>query len=705
MRLSHLTVSNYRGLRELSVPLSRFGCLIGRNNAGKSTVLQAVALFFSGTRLTKNDFFDESNPIRIAISFCGISQDDLGRLASEHREKIEKVVTEGNLTLVRYYGTDGKSRLRVVSLLPKDCRFQDEAVATLLKGKRKSNDVISAVEAEFPELIGKLDSSANQTKAREAIQHLADTLPVESKDITDADLPTGIDSSIANFLPECIYIPAVKNLSDDIKTSQTTTFGKILGILLEAVEPKLGDVAKLFQDLHSKFNLVESSDGRVTDNRLDEVRQIENTVQSLVRESFSDVSLEIKIPPPELRTILSSAQIMVDDGVYGSIDSKGDGLRRAVVFAVLRAYVQLSQPGGISSAAVTHRPGSHVLLFEEPEIYLHPSAQHTLFDALRVFSERNHVLISTHSPTFFGPSTTDNFIRLTKCHDPSIAEKPFTVACRVDMDDMKEKDRFQLICFENNNAAFFFDTVVLVEGDSDFIVFPHIARLVNPKWESAQAGIRFARIGGKGSIRRYRQFFARFGVTVVVITDLDILTKDFDQVEPDPQLTERHSRLIQLVDQVLGDTGKPEPASRSIQDAHASGDLRSLWRRVRNVRQRIADGNATHEDLEQAVENFFSWEKRHLRLEVIRESKDATILATKRDILARLRKQGIIVLEKGSLESYYPDSIEGHDKPTKAQDFCRKVTTRDAVLALCNEMEHESGSRKEFELLCDCLCG
>jgi len=272
------------------------------------------------------------------------------------------------------------------------------------------------------------------------------------------------------------------------------------------------------------------------------------------------------------------------------------------------------------------------------------------------------------------------------------------------MADVKEKDRFQLICFENNNAAFFYDTVVLVEGDSDFIVFPHIARLVDPKWESAQAAVRFARIGGKTSIRRYRQFFARFGVSVVVITDLDILTKDFDQLEPDGELVECHSKLIQLVDQMLGDTSTVEPANKGIQDAHASGDVRSLWRRVRLVRKGILEGSATHEDLEHAVEEFFAWEKKHLRLEVLRDCNDEKILSAKRDVLARLRKQGIIVLEKGSLESYYPDSIEGSDKPTKAQDFCRKVTSRDAVLALCNEMEHESGYSKEFELLCECLC-
>ena len=52
---------------------------------------------------------------------------------------------------------------------------------------------------------------------------------------------------------------------------------------------------------------------------------------------------------------------------------------------------------------------------------------------------------------------------------------------------------------------------------------PHIARTLDPSWDLAQVPILFVRITGKGNIRRYRDFFARFGVRVPVIADLDLL--------------------------------------------------------------------------------------------------------------------------------------------------------------------------------------
>ena len=58
MRLSHLSVTNYKALRDVSIPLSHFVCLIGENNSGKSSFLQALSLFFSGSKLAVSHFFD-----------------------------------------------------------------------------------------------------------------------------------------------------------------------------------------------------------------------------------------------------------------------------------------------------------------------------------------------------------------------------------------------------------------------------------------------------------------------------------------------------------------------------------------------------------------------------------------------------------------------------------------------------------------------
>src|SRR5262249_32674652 len=162
--------------------------------------------------------------------------------------------------------------------------------------------------------------------------------------------------------------------------------------------------------------------------------------------------------------------------------------------------------------------------------YLHPKAQQILFDALGAFSQRHPVIVTTHSPVFFGPRSTTTFIKMRKQSDIAIAPKPFGAAHPIDLGDTSVRDQFQIICYENNSMAFCAERVVLVEGDSDYIVLPHWARVINQSWDCGQTPVRFARIGGKSNIRRYKQFFERFKSRVLIVTDLDfILGSEFGQ--------------------------------------------------------------------------------------------------------------------------------------------------------------------------------
>lgn len=710
MRLTRLSVSNYRALRDVSIPLSRFGCLIGENNSGKSCFLQALSLFFSGSKLSSANYFDQSKPIRIGIVFEGIDESDLSRLVTEHRDRVREILDGGRLALVRLYGTDGKSSLLYSKPMPKEERFSPDSVASLLKGARSGQQFVDKVQAVFPELNGTIDAKTNQEQMRQTIQGLADSLPQEQKVATDVPLPTGIDKSIIPMLPDPIYIPAVKDLADDIKTTEGTPFGKVLGILLQAVESKLPDAQRLFEELDSKLNRVVQADGAIRDDRLDEVKLIESTVEKYVRESFANVSLRITIPPPELKTVFSAARIYANDGVDGPIETKGDGLRRAIVFSILRSYVELStamasqQEATEGTATVPARPASYLLLFEEPELFLHPKAQHILFGALRIFSQQHHVLVTTHSPMFFGPNATETFVKLRKVADDSVSEKPFTQVQPVDLSDMAAKDQFQIICFENNNAAFFADTVVLVEGDSDYLLFPHVARTLNPAWDVARLPIHFARITGKGNIRRYRAFFNRFSVRVPVIADLDLLLDGFQHIAPSEAVKSARDNLLAKADELIGEAGgNGDPTSEEAQNAQRSGELRGLWKRVRTMQAELAAGKCTQDDLNRAVEEFFAWQRKSDRLAVLKTSNDSQLMQLKWRLLEMLRQADVFVLERGAIEEYYPDGITGDDRPSRAQDFCAKMQTREAVLACCGEQEFVRDGNllreKEFNLV------
>jgi len=699
VKLTHLWVKNFKGLRDIEIPLARFVCLIGQNNAGKSSLMQALLIFIEGRKLDPTMYFEAGLPIRIAVKFEEISEDDLALIPNEeHRKRFAECLVQQSITLVRRYDPDGSSRLEWIARVPNDSRFQPEAVDSLLDGKRPGAAFASELAAVFPEIAERVDPKTNQKQARLLIEEVAAGIPDAEKSDKEMELKSGIDNSIRSLLPEPIYIAAVKDLADEIATKDSASFGKLLAILLTQIAPQLETAEETFKNLKTQLNRVTQPDGSVLDTRLEAVRNIETVLQGYVRENFPRVELDLRIPPPEIKTVLSSAEIWVNDGVLGLVDSKGDGLKRTVTFSILRTYIALRRMQKLTGEA-SRKATNYVFLFEEPELYLHPTAQRILFEALTEISKTNHVLVSTHSPLFFSPEATGIFIKLAKKLDRNVALKPFGEALWVDLGSMDQKSKFQLISYETNNTAFFYQTVVLVEGDCELLVFPHLARVMDQGWGSDQTAVAFCRIGGKGNIARYRDFFTAFDVRVCVVADLDCILEGFEQLGASDACTQARARLLQSVDAFIeANRVEGKISSREIRDLQTSEPRQRQFQELKETITRYKENSATIAEVNAAEELFFAELVNSKRRKVVEESTDATILAQKRELLRLLRELDVFILERGTIEDYYPSGVSGPDKPSKALDFCSRVRTREDVLALCDDVPTNAGGQPAKEL-------
>lgn len=695
MNISHLRIQNYKGLLDTATPLSDFVCAIGENNAGKSSLLQSLLLFINGPKLTKAEFYDPNKDILITATVSGVSEDALLKVAEDHRPKIAPYTKEGTITLARRYSPDGTSKLKVVTEVPKDLKFRRERIDEAFKEK-KGNQIADVLTTFYPEVAdaGTAAAATTQKAAKELIDKYVSQIPEAELTQTDIPLPTGIDNSVRAILPEPVYIPAVKDLADELKTKESASFGKLLNILLNVIESDLSEAADTFEKLRAKLNRIIQPDGTVLDDRMGKVKEIEETIQKNLQETFRNVTIELEIPPPEIKSVLSNASIVANDGVRSSVDNKGDGFKRAMTFSILRSYVQLSQDkewqkDGDQAKATKDK---FLFLFEEPELYLHPRAQNILFSALSMIAKRHQVVVTTHSPFFFSGDETTTFIKMVKRRPDD--EKPIGVCLPIDLSDLTEKDRFQIISFETSNMAFFSNKIVLVEGDSEIIALPHIAKLFDESWDFKTTSTSLVKINGKGSFKRYKEFFGHFGIDVALITDLDILLDDFDKIGPNEKAKELRDSLIKDVDKIIDEANAlPTPSA---------GLLKEELQRERS-KKLYADSVACRKagDIEgerKALDELFSFERTKPRLEVLKDSGNQPVLLKKRELLAELRKLGVFVLEKGALETYYPTGVVGQDKPTKAMSFCSMVASPDDVRALCDVIPCNGATAPELEV-------
>ncbi|MFF6954461.1 AAA family ATPase [Streptomyces iakyrus] len=699
MRLENIKIENFRGLTYVDVPFSRFGCLIGENNAGKSSVFQALNMFLRSGVATDTDFLDRRRAIRIQLTFGGITEADLTRLEEGHKTRIEREIRGGKITLARVYEGSGKGTFRVVTKVPKDHRYTKLVIDDTLKSGLSPEIITANVTEVYPEVAEKLQGKINRAAVRREISAIIEAFGDADYTTGDETLPTGLDKSISPLLPEPIYIPAVKELNEEVKTTSTATFGRLLALLFGQIEHQLPELESSFEALRGQLNVITHENGQESDKRLTEVRQIESLIQSNLQESFPRANVRLEIPPPRLRSLLEEAQISINDGISGHFKTKGDGLRRSVAFAILRAYVDMKTSRPVTTDR-TQQPC--LLLFEEPEVFLHPRAQRKLFEALTYFSEFNDVLVSTHSSSFYAPGATGTFVKVIKDHS---LDPPASRTCVIDLSNMEARDQFEIIKHENNEAAFFANSVLLVEGPSDHVLIPHIARTLNAEWDFDKHAAAIAKVEGRGSIARYRNFFSRFEMRVAVLADLDALISGFDKLGASKECHGMRDLLVAKVKEMAEaeDLGS-EVSGRTLKSMRSSGEVQQLWKQARSKRELYAQGLCEWDELDEAVNEFFARSTSGTMRRILEEAAQPELRKMKLELLHALRKEDIYVWERGAIEDYYPPlrQNESANKNDRARAFCERHVTAEDIRGL---PAFKDSDQCEFDLIFESFFG
>jgi putative ATP-dependent endonuclease of the OLD family len=716
MQISKVQISNYRGIKNDEFNSSTFVCVIGENNAGKSTILLAISLFFSGTSLNESDFYDLSEPVIIEITFINIEEGDKKRLHDEHKERINEVIIDGELTLTRRYYPNCRAELLCKRLSPKDGRFSKEVVSGVIKGK-KGKEIEQGISSILPDYAEYFKGLTTQTAVFSKVDEIISTLPTEDLEFKLAPLPTGIPESIYSFLPEPIYIAAVKDLKDEVKTKESTSFGKLLGILLKSLEGSedLKGILGSFDQLHGLLNRINTDTG-IEDRRIELLKSMETLISTYLKENFPRAEIELEIPKPELKQVFSNARILIDDGVKDLVKTKGDGLKRSVTFALLRSYVEHSKAQKKKNIAeqlkptteleegvdvvveIEEIPQPYVFLFEEPELFLHPNAQLILFEALEKLTQiGNQVFVTTHSPLFFSPRATGTFVKVIKQYPDK--GKPFGKLITVNLLEEKDaKDAFQIICYENNAAAFFSHKVLLVEGDSDLIYLKAVAKILNEDWSFDYRNIPIISIDGKSNVKRFIEFYQSFGIRVFSLLDADAMIEGFEKFDVPAEITHKRSDLLAILDGIA-----EERQLRAIMKAAKIKELvrRYTWKQkyenLKTLARKVTGGQALTEDEIIEIDYLFAEEDNSLRRQVF---TDVTIHIPQKDaLLCELMSYDIFVLSKGAIESYYPPDVTGADKPTKALKAIEILKGANNLHELLPRIRHNDEDKCELRLI------
>lgn len=366
MKISNIHIENFRGLKSIDLTPAQMNCVIGENNAGKSTALLAINLFLKGTKISESDYYDKSKEIFIDITFSDVNENDLNKISDEeNRSRIQNIIKNNMISFRRKYKLDFTSDLFCYKKVPLNTIYKADWIASELKGK-KAAEIKILMRDTYQLPLDIANSISSQTAAKEKIDELIQHLSDDKFQYDWENLPTGFSNTVIPMFPEPIYIPAVKDFSDETKTKESTSFGKLIKILFTQIEksPEFVEIKESFEKLNKMLNrqIIKNEDGteNILDGRLDSLKTLEIEIEKAFQESFSQIKLELQIPNPEVKQIFNSTQILIDDGVKSTIDYKGDGVKRTLVFSILRTYVEKLNAHNLNT--------DYIFLFEEPEL-------------------------------------------------------------------------------------------------------------------------------------------------------------------------------------------------------------------------------------------------------------------------------------------------------------------------------------------------
>lgn len=414
--------------------------------------------------------------------------------------------------------------------------------------------------------------------------------------------PGGIAGNVTSKLPKVIYIPAhdgaddlgetkgafqnillelftdVRNESENYKQAQI-----LLDQLAKELDPENSETefGKMMGELNRTLSGVFSGVGLNASAKLSDA-------DSAIKPSFS-VSMTSNIPTP--------------------VEMQGTGVVRSTVFALLR-YKALRDINKTSY----ERP--LIICFEEPEIYLHPNAANQMRDTIYELANtaNNQIVCSTHSPYMIdlGKRTGQVLNYLYTKNTELEREKGDSVLCDLVFnkpfnikdafislqDDEKDYVKFILKMDDYLARIFFANKVLIVEGDTEEIVFREtISLLPEEMKKNVMCNWQIIRARGKASIISLVKYLKAMGIkNLYVMHDLDSGTPGAVVMnEPIRRALDDDNKLIRL-DNCIEDTlGYPAPTKDKPYTAYKF--IQNTWK---------GDYNNINGDWKDIVENLFS---------------------------------------------------------------------------------------------------
>lgn len=509
MKIEKLWIKNWRSIKEQKVEAQDLMVIIGQNNHGKSNLLSSVLFFFGEMKHQDLDFHHGSTELFVEIQFGCLDQSD--------KATFKKYLTSDDKIVVRktaYLG--GSFEYRGYIENPSEEWLQEANASAYTKRDLANSLPFHPFLPDSGRISKQNIIDAQNSYIEQNRDQINFIFELESTNFL------GLKTVAKGIFGEVYFIPAVKEASDDFTSKDSSVFGKMYADVVALMSEHNEDWKDTKEKLGRLFSTLNKQDQDGNENP-DRPQQLSDFEKELADELVSwGAKVDIEVVAPDIETVFkANTQVWIDDGVRTDIKRKGHGLQRALTVALIQVVAKKA------IAAAEEEPdeeqgnrkasNSRYFIFEEPELYLHPQAQRSLFDSFVGLSESgSQVILCTHSSGLIDVERYKSIYIATKDDE---AEGTQVKQCTEDLFEGDSKKDFNLSYWINPDRGelFFATKVVLLEGATEKTVLPLLAK----RLDVFRYEYTLIDCGSKDNIPLYVKLMNKFSIPYVAVYDRD----------------------------------------------------------------------------------------------------------------------------------------------------------------------------------------
>lgn len=533
MNLTRVHIENLRCIETLEFFPKKYTSMIGPNNAGKSTTLRALEMILNQEIPALDEWRKghEDKPIIIEAEFDSLQD------------------WERKTPGVAAHVFDNKIRIRMSASIVMDLKKNKPKVEVKWESFRQEESIdgwpegatLTKLSAELQKLAKDNNVLAKEFSKENVKESFRKIIREKNPEKVSKGAPNWSDSGMSiphalqQALPQAQLIPALRDAAEDGQPGANTSFG----LLLERIIlPAVIDSAEYKTFLGAVEGLQNRLQGKGSE-QITALKDISREISERVSELIS-AKVTLAMEAPDVKKFIGGSTLLqLDDGTLTRISLQGHGLQRALVFALLEVLASQSAKC-VGEEAINTR--HTILLFEEPELYIHPHIMRRLKDALLKISQRCgwQVIVTTHSPFMIDvgadPCSLVIHRRESSSKPPTVLQLKTDPFAGDGTSDERDRLRALLDFHPTVSEVFFAKHAVLVEGDTEMAVLSRQAELCRLAGvtDDYHKDVTIVSCDGKWTIIPIARLLKAFNIPMRIIHDKDCKGKTEAELATEP---------------------------------------------------------------------------------------------------------------------------------------------------------------------------